>query len=69
MKRFPSAPPVVYVTPTSNMSIRVGPHVDSNGVVYLPYLHDWTAQVRLIARTRVAQRTGSAGRLHCRGWG
>ena len=37
----PYNPPMAYVKPTSTMQIKPGQHVDSNGKVYLPYLHDW----------------------------
>ena len=33
--------PMVFVTPTSEMRIKVSRHVDHTGKVYLPYLHDW----------------------------
>ena len=37
----PFQPPLVYVTPTSNMVIKPGKHVDCYGRVYLPYLTEW----------------------------
>ena len=37
----PYNPPMVFVKPTVTMQIKPGQHVDSNGKVYLPYLHDW----------------------------
>ena len=37
----PYNPPIVYVVPTNTMRIKQGRHVDSNGKVYLPYLHEW----------------------------
>jgi len=33
--------PMVFVKPTPDMRIKVSRHVDHNGKVYLPYLHDW----------------------------
>lgn len=33
--------PMCYVTPTSDMKIKVSRNVDQNGRVYLPYLHEW----------------------------
>ncbi len=39
----PSHAPMVYVCPTETMQIRVSRHVDHNGKVYLPYLHEWNA--------------------------
>jgi len=32
---------MVFVKPTSTMQIKPGRHVDANGRVYLPYLHEW----------------------------
>ena len=41
-EEYPFRPPVAYVTPTRDMRIKERhPHVDSAGVVYLPYLHQW----------------------------
>lgn len=37
----PCKPPLVYVTPTSNMVIKAGKHVDNFGRVFMPYLTDW----------------------------
>ncbi|ODM88549.1 hypothetical protein Ocin01_18133 [Orchesella cincta] len=33
---------MVFVKPTPDMRIKVSRHVDHNGKVYLPYLHEWT---------------------------
>lgn len=42
---YPDAPPVCYVRPTPDMMVKPGHrHVDAEGKVYLPYLHDWRAQ-------------------------
>lgn len=41
MDTHPYKPPMVFVKPTSTMQIKTGRHVDSNGKVDLPYLHDW----------------------------
>lgn len=41
MDTHPYNPPVVYVKPTATMRIMPGKHVDANGKVYLPYLHEW----------------------------
>eukprot|EP01083_Nonionella_stella_P079460 218062_1 len=39
---FPTHPPLCYVTPTANMSIKPRhKHVDAQGMVYLSYLHQW----------------------------
>ena len=32
---------MVYVTPTRDMGIQQSHFVDTNGVVYLPYLNEW----------------------------
>jgi len=41
---YPLAPPVIYVTPTPDMVIKPKHrHVDSTGMVYLPYLSTWNA--------------------------
>ena len=37
----PTHAPVCYVRPTPDMSIKVSAHVDGNGKIYLPYLHEW----------------------------
>lgn len=42
MDTHPANAPICYVTPTSNMHIKVSMYVDHNGKVYLPYLHDWS---------------------------
>jgi len=40
--QYPYRPPMVYVTPAPGMAITPGhPHVDANGVVYLPYINTW----------------------------
>ncbi|ESO02994.1 hypothetical protein HELRODRAFT_185660 [Helobdella robusta] len=41
METHPYNPPMIYVKPTQSMQIRQGKHVDANGRVYLPYLHEW----------------------------
>ena len=35
--------PLCYVRPTPTMQIKVSQHVDGNGKIYLPYLHEWDA--------------------------
>jgi ESCRT-I complex subunit TSG101 len=37
----PYNPPMVFVKPTAFMQIKPGKHVDANGRIYLPYLHEW----------------------------
>ncbi|XP_071850688.1 uncharacterized protein [Apostichopus japonicus] len=37
----PCNPPMCYVRPTPMMMIKPSKHVDVNGRVYLPYLHEW----------------------------
>ena len=34
--------PLCFVKPTSDMQIKVSQHVDNNGQIYLPYLHEWS---------------------------
>ncbi|XP_013413928.1 tumor susceptibility gene 101 protein isoform X2 [Lingula anatina] len=41
LETHPYNPPMVYVKPTATMQIKPGQHVDANGRVYLPYLHEW----------------------------
>lgn len=41
METHPYNPPMVYVKPTNTMQIKQGKHVDANGKIYLPYLHEW----------------------------
>ncbi|KAK1832026.1 UEV domain-containing protein [Podospora conica] len=38
---YPREAPLVYVTPTENMVVRPGQHVDAQGQVYHPYLLGW----------------------------
>ncbi|XP_056604647.1 tumor susceptibility gene 101 protein [Triplophysa dalaica] len=40
---YPYNPPICFVKPTSAMMIKTGKHVDANGKIYLPYLHEWKA--------------------------
>ena len=40
-ERHPYVPPLVYVKPTSTMAIKTSHHVDANGKVYHPFLHEW----------------------------
>lgn len=42
MDTHPQNAPLCFVKPTSDMSIKVSKYVDSNGKVYLPYLHEWS---------------------------
>lgn len=41
MDTHPYNAPLAYVTPTSDMQIKVSMFVDHNGKIYLPYLHEW----------------------------
>ena len=41
MDSHPYNPPMAFVKPTATMQIKPGRHVDANGRVYLPYLHEW----------------------------
>ena len=38
---FPKHPPIIFVTPTNNMSVRMGKHVDLAGKVYHPMIATW----------------------------
>ncbi|XP_063802422.1 ubiquitin-conjugating enzyme E2 variant 3 [Pseudophryne corroboree] len=38
----PFAPPLCFLKPTESMGIRFGKHIDAQGRIYLPYLHDWS---------------------------
>uniref|UniRef100_A0A8C4RNP3 Tumor susceptibility 101 n=1 Tax=Erpetoichthys calabaricus TaxID=27687 RepID=A0A8C4RNP3_ERPCA len=38
---YPYNPPICFVKPTNTMMIKTGKHVDANGKIYLPYLHEW----------------------------
>jgi ESCRT-I complex subunit TSG101 len=42
MDTHPQNAPLCFVKPTADMSIKVSKYVDSNGKVYLPYLHEWS---------------------------
>jgi len=45
----PASPPICVVTPTPEMTIKPNHrHVDVAGIVYLPYLHEWTKKSNLI---------------------
>ncbi|CAL8260565.1 unnamed protein product [Merluccius merluccius] len=41
MDSFPVTPPICLLRPTPNMAVRVGRHVDAQGRIYLPVLHNW----------------------------
>ncbi|CAH0401431.1 unnamed protein product [Chilo suppressalis] len=43
MDTHPQNAPLCFVKPTPDMSIKVSKYVDSNGKVYLPYLHEWNS--------------------------
>ncbi|XP_008310552.1 tumor susceptibility 101a isoform X2 [Cynoglossus semilaevis] len=42
---YPFNPPICFVKPTSAMMIKTGKHIDANGKIYLPYLHEWKPKV------------------------
>ncbi len=45
----PTSPPVCIITPTAEMMIKPNHrHVDAQGVVYLPYLHEWNRKSNLV---------------------
>lgn len=48
MDTYPKSAPLVYVTPTKDMIIKVSMYVDHNGRIYLPYLHDWRPVNKLL---------------------
>ncbi|XP_065188535.1 tumor susceptibility gene 101 protein-like isoform X3 [Sycon ciliatum] len=39
--QHPHRAPICMVEPTQTMHVKPGKHVDSNGMCYLPYLHEW----------------------------
>lgn len=41
MDTHPNNAPLCFVKPTPDMSIKISKYVDSNGKIYLPYLHEW----------------------------
>ncbi|KAJ3596086.1 hypothetical protein NHX12_002495 [Muraenolepis orangiensis] len=41
MDSFPFTPPICLLRPTPSMVIREGKHVDAQGRIYLPALHNW----------------------------
>ncbi|MCL4133062.1 UNVERIFIED_CONTAM: hypothetical protein GTU68_023800 [Idotea baltica] len=41
LDNHPFSAPMVYIKPTLDMLIKPSRHVDQNGKVYLPYLHEW----------------------------
>ncbi|XP_054707741.1 tumor susceptibility gene 101 protein-like [Uloborus diversus] len=41
MDSHPYSSPMCYVKPTADMQIKASRHVDTNGRIYLPYLHNW----------------------------
>ena len=47
-KNHPQHPPIVFVTPTSGMAIQPSQFVDTNGMVYLPYLNEWKGVGRAV---------------------
>ncbi|XP_078582850.1 uncharacterized protein LOC144865754 isoform X4 [Branchiostoma floridae x Branchiostoma japonicum] len=55
----PEIPPLVYVRPTGNMVINESKHVDMNGRVYMPYLHEWTHDSDLIVLIQHMRRVFS----------
>jgi len=51
---YPHRPPVVYVRPTPGMVVKPNhPHVGSDGCVFMPYLHEWTAQTHSLVEMAV----------------
>lgn len=52
---YPREPPLVYVTPTQDMAVRVGQHVTLEGRVYHHYLAHW-AEAWEVSHRAVAMR-------------
>ncbi|XP_032519939.1 tumor susceptibility gene 101 protein [Danaus plexippus] len=50
MDTHPQNAPLCFVKPTPDMSIKVSKYVDNNGKIYLPYLHEWKANVSTLQR-------------------
>ncbi|EKX51733.1 vacuolar sorting protein 23A [Guillardia theta CCMP2712] len=49
----PDSPPVCMIQPTPDMMIKPHHfHVDAHGLVYLPYLHDWTKRSSIVEMLR-----------------
>lgn len=43
--QYPVRPPIIYVRPVASMTIKTNhKHVGQDGMVYMPYLHDWSAE-------------------------
>jgi len=43
-RNYPLSPPTNFVIPTTTMIVKPSKHVDSNGRLYMPYLHHWASQ-------------------------
>jgi ESCRT-I complex subunit TSG101 len=41
--KYPREPPLAYVSPTGDMTVRPGQHVDPQGQIYHPYLNHWSS--------------------------
>jgi ESCRT-I complex subunit TSG101 len=51
---YPIRPPIIYVRPDDNMTIpKNHKHVGQDGMVYMPYLHDWNADTHDLAELAV----------------
>ncbi|GBP27283.1 Tumor susceptibility gene 101 protein [Eumeta japonica] len=48
MDTHPQNAPLCFVKPTSDMCIKVSKYVDSNGKIYLPYLHEWNSNSTIL---------------------
>eukprot|EP01035_Chromulina_nebulosa_P033404 gene33404-44726_t len=61
LEKYPYEPPKLYVRPTSNMTIKSNhKHVDMEGLVFLPYLHDWKLESNLVSLISFACKAFSA---------
>lgn len=57
---YPNEAPKIYVRPTESMTIKQNhKHVDMQGMVYLPYLHEWTTKSTLIGLVELASNVFS----------
>lgn len=42
---YPNQPPRCFVTPSTGMALKTGhPHIDANGMIYIPYLSNWSGK-------------------------
>eukprot|EP01034_Spumella_vulgaris_P026168 gene26168-32703_t len=59
-EKYPSEPPKIYVRPTPNMTIKSNHrHVDMQGLVFLPYLHEWKPDSNLTGLVEITSNVFS----------